>query len=240
MRNFLSLFLSFVCVLSIYGQANTAEITKQINSIKLRKDYITAESTAESSEKSYENARALLELNIEEWVKSTKSSADIQGYIAKSGNKILELKTMRGNRYRTFLYVKKSDVMTFSEPKDIIVAAVQKGDSASISADSSVGSQASASAGAYQPNAEERKMLLVEESSMIETFIKQSTNISAYGKFKDMPQSGDCYLFVYNREGEVPAVLLRSNARYVNVSNGKQDDIYNYKGCGAIWFQYNK
>ena len=246
MRNLLSILLSFVCSFSLYGQTNTAETTKQINKIKLSKEYITAESTAETSEKSYENARALLELNIEEWIKSTKHSGDIQGYIAKSSNKILKLDTMRGNRYRTLLYVKKSDVMTYTEPTDIIVAPVQKdiytstssAGSSNVEFEKSISEQLSASASKYQPNDEERRMLLVDRLPAIESFIKQSSDIAAYGKFKDMPQLGECYLFIYNREGNVPAVLLRNSEGYTNVSSGKQDDINNYKGCGAIWFQY--
>lgn len=246
MRNLLSILLSFVCSFSLYGQTNTAETTKQINKIKLSKEYITAESTAETSEKSYENARALLELNIEEWIKSTKHSGYIQGYIAKSSNKILKLDTMRGNRYRTLLYVKKSDVMTYTEPTDIIVAPVQKDIYTSTSSagssngeyEKSISEQLSASASKYQPNDEERRMLLVDRLPAIESFIEQSSDIAAYGKFKDMPQLGECYLFIYNREGNVPAVLLRNSEGYTNVSSGKQDDINNYKGCGAIWFQY--
>lgn len=136
--------------------------------------------------------------------------------------------------------------MTYTEPTDIIVAPVQKDIYTSTSSagssngeyEKSISEQLSASASKYQPNDEERRMLLVDRLTAIESFIEQSSDIAAYGKFKDMPQSGECYLFIYNREGNVPAVLLRNSEGYTNVSSGKQDDIKNYKGCGAIWFQY--
>lgn len=244
MKELTIILLSFIYGISCFAQASSAEVAKQINSIKMNKDYITAESTAETSVKAYENARALLEVNIEEWIKSTKTTEDIQGFIAKSGNSFLELKTMRGNRFRTFLYVKKSDIMTFKEPTDIIVAPMQSDNPQQtvvvVPPTEKVSQQPTAAENVYQPNEEEKRMLLIDKSSLIEQFIKQNSTIVAYGKFKDLPQTGDCYLFVYNREGSVPAVLLRNNVGYINVKSGNRDDIENYKGCGAIWFRYNK
>lgn len=244
MKKLSIVLISFIYGIACFGQTSSAEVAKQINAIKMDKDYITAESTAETSDKAYENARALLEINIEEWIKSTTSTEDIQGFIAKSGNSVLELKTMRGNRFRTFLYVKKTDVMTFNEPSDIIVAPIQADNPQQtvvvVPPTEEVSQQPTIIENFYQPNSEEKRMLLIDKSSLIEQFIKQNSNIAAYGKFKDLPQSGDCYLFVYNREGGVPAVLLRNNVGYINVKSGKHDDIENYKGCGAIWFRYNK
>lgn len=239
----LTIILLFICGISCFAQTNSTEVAKQINSIKLNKNYITAESTAETSEKAYENARALLEINIEEWIKTSKKTEDAQGFIAKSGNSFLQLKTMRGNLFRTFLYVKKSDIMTFNETEDLIVASMQdEGSKQDQCADSSIEtvSLQSTVENVYQPNEEEERMLHVDKSALIEQFIKQNSSIVAYGKFKDIPQTGDCYLFVYNREGGVSAVLLRNSEGYINVENGNRDDIENYKGCGAIWFRYNK
>lgn len=239
----LTIILLFICGISCFAQTNSTEVAKQINSIKLNKNYITAESTAETSEKAYENARALLEINIEEWIKISKKTEDAQGFIAKSGNSFLQLKTMRGNLFRTFLYVKKSDIMTFNETEDLIVASMQdEGSKQDQCADSSIEtvSQQSTVENVYQPNEEEERMLHVDKSALIEQFIKQNSCIVAYGKFKDIPQTGSCYLFVYNREGGVSAVLLRNSEGYINVENGNRDDIENYKGCGAIWFRYNK
>lgn len=246
MRSFITMLMTLVCWTSMYGQSSSAEVIKQINAIKLNKKYITAESTAETYESSYDNARALLEINIEEWIKSTTSDTDLHGYIAKADNSVLELKSMRGNRYRTFLYVKKKDIMTFSETKDIVVALIEDEypqqtlveDSPMDMAEGVCDSQLPDDD--YQPTDEERRMLELDRSSLIESYIKGDINISAYGRFRDLPGSGDCYLFVYNREGEIPAVLFRNENGYRNVRTGERDDIENYKGCGAIWFRYNK
>lgn len=239
----LMLLFGFVWVMA---QTSSTEVVRQINAIKMNKDYIAAESTAETSEKAYENARALLEVYIEEWIKSKDSTKGIQGFIAKSGNSILELKTMRGRRYRTFLYVKKSDVMTFSEPKAIIVSPIDSANPRKITVvvspvetlKKSPTPEVVEQERIYQPNEEEQKMLKVSMLSHCEQFIKHHSKISAYGKYKNIPQSGDCYLFVYNRQGGIPAVLLRTDEGYINVRSGEKDDINNYKGCGAIWFQY--
>lgn len=244
MKKLTDILLFLIYGVTCFAQNSPTEVAKQINTIKMNKDYITAESTAETSETAYENARALLEVNIEEWIKSTKTTKDIQGFIAKSGNSFLALKTMRGNRYRTFLYVKKSDIMTFKEPADIIVAPIQTDNTQQIVVvvppSATISQQPSAVENIYQPNEEEKRMLLIDKSALIEKFIKENSNIVAYGKFRDLPQTGDCYLFVYNREGGVSAVLRRTDVGYLDIRSGNCDDIENYKGCGAIWFRYNK
>lgn len=237
------ILLSLIYGITCFGQPSSSEVVKQINVIKMNKDYITAESTADTSDNAYENARALLEVNIEEWIKSTKATENIQWFIAKSGNSILELKTMRGNRYRYFLYVKKSDIMAFKEPADIIVAPMQSDNPQQtivVPLSEEVSPLPSVIENIYQPNDEEKRMLLVDNFSHIEHFIRQNSDISDYGKFKNLPPTGDCYLFVYTRDGEVPAVLLRNNSGFINVKNGICDDMGNYKGCGAIWFRYKK
>ncbi len=123
------IFLSalFLLLSPASAQNDTATATKQINSIKMSSDYIFAESTATTEQEAKDNARLLLEVNIEEWIKSKQSDAkDIQGYVAKAGNSILEVKTTRGNRFRVFLYVRKNDIMTFSDATEIIAAPMQQ------------------------------------------------------------------------------------------------------------------
>lgn len=233
---------SLYCICSVVGQTTNSEISKQINAIKMNQDYISSESTAETWETAYDNARALLEVNIEEWIKATDASADLQGFIAKSSNNILELKTMRGSRYRAFLYVKKSDIMTFKNSKNIIVAPIQQEDKQNAIAITPQEDNAPASVPQemYQPSDEEQRMLQVVSSSQIEPFIKGNNKVQDYGKYKDVPDTGECYFFVYNREGGISAYLLRNEKGYVNVKTGESDNIDNYKGCGAIWFRYNK
>lgn len=263
MKKFLVLIfclISSLCV--VYGQANSADVTKQINAIKLDNTYITAESTAESWETAADNARALLEVNVLEWIKTTDVVDNLEGFIAKSKKAIVELKTMRGNRYRVFLFVKKSDILTFEDKNDMLVVPVQKIESEATTSSSAVvplqnDSQVKSDVEVttvekettpvivipkpYQPTADEQTMLEVTSFDQVNAFLsKYKNNLDSFGKYKDMPREGDCYLFVYNPQGEVPACLFRGNEGFMNVKTGSADDIKNYKGCGAVWFKYKK
>lgn len=248
MKHIILVACCLLCVLcTATAQSDVSMAIKQINAIKLNPDYISGESTAETEDAAKANARAMLEVNIEEWINSQqKNVADLTGYVAKSGNSILEVKTTRGNRYRVFLYVKKSDIMTFTNTSDIIAAPFQKNNQQTVISSIPVDTLSATpdseqyKTNVYQPSEQEKKMIAITKFDDVKPFIMQTEGIRDYGKFADLPATGECYLFVYNKSGGIAACLLRNGNVYRNVRNGNQDDINNYKGCGAIWFRYNK
>ena len=69
------------------------------------------------------------------------------------------------------------------------------------------------------------------------TDLQQKGIVKAFGKYKDMPRNTDCYLFIYNRKGDVVAVLRHENGIDYNLRTLQTDQINNYKECGAIWLQ---
>ena len=86
----------------------------------------------------------------------------------------------------------------------------------------------------------EEKMLTIRNAQDIAPFIKGlDTNgqISRFGKYADMPSDTNCYLFVYDRNMQIPAYLRKEGSLYINLKTGQIDDVKNYKGCGAIWFR---
>lgn len=247
-RFILNIYLLFFLACTASAQSDVASAAKQINAIKMNKDYISSESTAETEKVAKENALALLEVNIEDWlISNQKNIDDVKGYIAKADNSVLEVNTRRGNRYRVFLYVKKSDIITFNNETEIVAASIKKDEQPTMPSSTveelpvtieveveQSGEQA------YQPSPEEQKMLAVAKFDAVKPFITQNSGIRDYGKFADIPATGDCYLFVYNRNGEIAAYLKRGSEGYKNVKTGTKDSIDNYKGCGALWFRYNK
>lgn len=85
----------------------------------------------------------------------------------------------------------------------------------------------------------EREMTSVSSFSAVSDFIRNlqgSNKISKMGKYADMPQDIDCYLFVYNQQGEIPAYLHKTSDGFINLKTKVADNIKNYKGCGALWF----
>lgn len=86
----------------------------------------------------------------------------------------------------------------------------------------------------------EKKFVNVVDANDIGGFIKgmqADGYVTDYGKYSNLPSDGVCYVFVYNRELKVAAHLKKTGSKYINLISGKDDDITNYKGCGAYWFK---
>lgn len=95
---------------------------KQINSIKADSKYLYAESTTKDWDQAYEDAKSLLLVEIDNWVKSQgKKNEEIKGYVARIENNFMEVKTRRGNLFRVFVYIKKKNIMTYNEDVDVTV-----------------------------------------------------------------------------------------------------------------------
>ena len=88
---------------------------KEINKIKKNTNYLYAMGTSSTSaEDASSNARELLALEIEQWLKDN-TKGDYSGYIAKSKENVSEIKTQRGNIIRAFVYVSKKDILPFQK-----------------------------------------------------------------------------------------------------------------------------
>lgn len=90
-----------------------------------------------------------------------------------------------------------------------------------------------------ESGSDDPNMLEVHTFSQIKPYIsslEEGGRIADYGKYSTLPE-GDCYLFVYNREGEVVAIIRRDGTDQTNLRTEEKDDVSSYKGCGAIWFR---
>lgn len=242
MKKNLLILLCLLCLtVESSAQDDVASALKQINAIKSdTKNYLYAESTTSKWEEAYNNAKILLETNIEDWARQLNKSEDVSGYVAKAGNSIFEIKTRRGNLYRAFLYVKKADIIAYSSTKELLVVPITEdvNDDATPENIEIVPTE-NKSIPPYQPSAFELDMMEVTQFSDIPAFFKQQgSHIAGYGKFATMPTSGDCFIFVYNKSGGISAYLKRKENNIYNIRDGAKDSIEEYKGCGAFWFIY--
>ena len=230
---------------------------QQINAIKMDMDtYLFAESTTESWESALENAKFLLNIEIENFIKSIGLKDSVVGFVARASNKMMQLQSMRGSRYRAFIYVKKSEIVPYLAgeevmnvptdahsqitPFDPVKAAAEQAAAEQARLDSIKAAEEAARLEAAKLTDMERDMLAVTAGADIGAFVKELSNnnaIQAYGTFKDMPENTDCLLFVYNRDKEIVAYLRKTGNTYFNLQTKQTDSITNYKGCGAIWFQ---
>lgn len=87
---------------------------------------------------------------------------------------------------------------------------------------------------------EEQKMLSIVNFNEIEPYIKKlkaEDKIYEYGKYSTMPKDATIHLFIYNKDGEIVTVLMKTSENTYNLKTREKDVISNYKGCGAIWFR---
>lgn len=228
-------------------------VAQQINAIKMDFDtYLFAESTSATKEEAFDNAKFLLQIEVENYLKSIGQFDSLSQYVMKAENGVDELQTMRGNRFRAFVFVKKSDIIAITSSQEIISlhptpahetkAPVANAPTAPVPTTPrpEQPAQQVKETPAIQLSPIEQEMLTVVRGEDIQTFVKRlksESKIAAFGKYSDMPYSIDCLIFVYNRERDVVAHLRKTGSEMLNLSTMQPDNITNYKGCGAIWFQ---
>ena len=88
----------------------------------------------------------------------------------------------------------------------------------------------------------EEQMVAIRQFEDIQPFItnlynERRVDSNGYGKYSTLPVTGDCYLFVYNRQGNVVATLKRTDGNYINLNTLQSDALSRFSECGAIWLQ---
>jgi hypothetical protein len=67
---------------------------------------------------------------------------------------------------------------------------------------------------------------------------REAETIIAVGKYSNLPQQGLVYVFIHNKQGQIPACMKVVDGKAINLRTGLVDKMSNYKGCGAIWIKY--
>ena len=257
MKKYLLLMLPLLLCPSLYSQDATSA---DINAIKMQTDtYLYGESTDENWEIAKENAEFDLMAKLEDWLKQSDSDT-VAGVIARAKKKQQVLRTMRGTRFRAFVYIRYADLVLYDKTdKPIIVAADSNVQGRKTAAEPlNVESRKTAAeplnvesrkTAAEPLNVESRKTALtalekavlpLTDAPKVLSFIrqaKQDGRIAEYGTYKTMPADFNGNIVVYNRDMKVTAVLRKTGKQYLNLSTLQEDDISNYKGCGGVWFR---
>lgn len=206
-----------------------------INAIKRDPSYIYAEATMKDAIEAQSGARAVLELKLYDWLRSEHPELNSDSLVSNSKDKWFNLLTRRGKYNRVFVYVDKrllvpvvEDPKPEEEPEPVV------DDPVSIMDDFL----------RLELTEDEETMSGIYRFSNIEPYIKglkESDRLKAFGKYASLPEDDSCYLFVYNRDGDVVAVLRQTeDGSHFNLREKRDDDVRNYKNCGAIWFQLKK
>lgn len=218
----LLLWASLMSCLSVQAQGNERiDTLDDINAIKRDTSFIYAESTMKDALEAQTGAQALLQLKIVEWLRFNHPELDSESLILNSKNKWGSLLTKRGDYNRIFVYVNKYDIVPIEEEPEPVFEEEQ-----------------------FLPLTPEEETMAVSivRFENIEPYVKglkADGQLKAYGKYASLPQDESCYMFVYNREGNIEAVLRQTeDGKHFNLRTMKEDNVHNYKNCGAIWLQF--
>jgi hypothetical protein len=210
------ILLVSVWYISLNVSAQNFTTNRQINALKLDTTLIYAEATMKELKNAELDANALFDMKVSEWIEQTYKDEEIKYDLSEIRRHRKELHMLRSNLYyRVFIYIYLNDIEVerlqpkVKEEKFIL-------------------------------NEEELEMVTLDSFYKIEPYIKLLENkgkLKAYGKFKNLPNNDLCYLFIYNKEGEIVAVMKHTADKVINLKTLEQDIVTNYKNCGAIWFQ---
>ena len=231
----------FVCMAQ-----TAADVSKTINKVKRDTMYIYAEATMKDLNEAYNGARAILEMKVGDWVREQHPSEKIELCIVKAKDHLLQLETRRGDFYRAFVYVRKTDILPIADRSEVTVFDVspvvrenepQASQAIIVTEDPPIEVKKGPE---LELTSEEKQMKQVRSFYEVEPYIKglkSKGKLSAYGKYATMPDNEDCHMFVYDKQGNISALLRKRGDNQYNLNTLKEDNVKNYKNCGAIWFQ---
>ena len=239
------ILLIMVGHLSVNAQT-TDDVTQNINKVKRDNMYIYAEATMKDLNEAYSGARAILEMKVGDWVREKYPNEGIELCIVKAKDHLVQLETRRGDFYRAFVYVKKSDILPVADKSEVTVLEVTPvtHPSKPVASQAIIVEESTSAivekAPVLELTPDEKQMKLVKSFYDVEPYIKGLKSrgiLKEYGKYATMPANADCYLFVYDKQGNISALLKKSGIAQYNLNTLKEDNVKNYKNCGAIWFQ---
>lgn len=236
MKRLLYLLWSLLLVVPGYGQDSNAEAKAQINKIKKNAAYLYGEATLATPDEALSLAREILGKEIEALIQEKKKLRNSNNVVVRNMSEVSQQMTLpRGNMYRAFVYVKKSDIIP---SENATVVNVEK------QADTEVNARAEENAagvtGTSASEAVLKTVLGLSDFTQLKeclTTLKREGKISDYGKYASLAQPSDYYLIIYNRTGQIEAVLAPGTDTRMNLKTRQADSVANYKGRGAIGFK---
>ena len=252
------LFIFMLFSISTFGQ--TTVDAQEINAIKKDQTYLWGENRSADLGEALAGARTSLEIRVSEWVKEQHASEGIEVCIVKAKENCSEIQTMMGNRYRALIYVKKSDILPVADKSEVKVVKVIKDEpkqepvvekplviiQKTIQEPNPQPIIERKEETTYKPRPDvrltpdERKMVSIANKKDLETYLKAIDGIGKikkYGKLNDLPQNANCYIFIYDKQDNVPAVLKKVDSTMVNLKELREDSFKNYENCGLVWIQ---
>lgn len=255
-RILVSFFILFIATEAIYAQKDA---TAEINKIKLSNKYISATgSSMNSREEASEYGKLLLADEIERWLRENVKG-DISGYVTKSKENAAVIETQRGKLYRSFIYVKKSDILPYFEGETIIADTPQAADTSQVvdisqseyvdisspDVSSTAGNVAvdNKKNNSMTSNPEETKMLDILNTKAFNQYLgelKKNGLLKSYGMQKAWPEEGTVYVFFIDSNRLIKEHIRLTDGKALDLSNGTTVNMTGikekYNSGTYIWF----
>lgn len=237
-------YLIVLLLLSIIGVGyaqQTDELKREINKIKKSSLYLYAETTMPDKEEAMATAIEMLQREAQKWVnekkKKKETDVDLDLVLTNVSQSYSRMELSRGNMYRAFAYVKKSDILT---SRNVIVSDL---DNSGVKENLTepVKEKDVKTQSAEQPEAIKRLLDLrkYEELPPCVESLKKEGLIKEYNRYASLSNPDEYVLIIYNRKGEIEAILGEGPER-INMRTLQTDGVANYKGRGAIGVKLTK
>lgn len=201
------------------------EVKKKINSIKKSSLYLYGEVTAPTLDEAKSLAQESLYEQINEYVATKKKLQNGRNIVVNNKSEIYgEVSLPRGNMFRSFVYVKKSDIIATNNTEVI--------------QNNTTLMPKTAQAKKELPEVVAALCALTKYDDLAKKIkeYKATGKIEKYARYASLDNPDEYYLAIYNTAGKVVAILSPGSTRK-NVKTDEIDNVTNYSGCGAIGFK---
>lgn len=225
MKRTLSQIMLFLLCFTSNAQTDVDVKKQEVNKIKKNpSQYLYVEVLDSIEDVAITKAHHYLSEEIDNYAAEQKTLKDSPNVVAVNRKQIITMP--RGNNYyRAFAYIKKSDIF----PADNAV--VKENTKRSLP-----GEKNTESISSNKRQETIKRLLSLKQFSELESCLNQLKSegkISKFGKQKTLGNLEPYVLIVYNRNGDIEAILSEGPQR-VNLKSGKNDSVENYKERGAL------
>ncbi len=209
-----------------------AEKKAEINKIKKSDSYIYAEATLATPEEAAAFAEELLYHEINKWVATQKKLKNAENIVIKDSKLAQQsIALPRGNMFRAFFYVKKSDIMA----ADNTTIIRQQGEGAA-STGNTVTVIDNAVPAPMQLSEPLKTIVAAQKFTELRSIItrfKAEGSVTAYDLYTNLSDASEYYLIVSDRQQQIVAVLAPGGDSRLNLKTNKPDAVSNYAWHGA-------
>lgn len=260
-----SLLLSFLAFLSVWPSLD-AQSVRQMNMIKRSSQYIYSEATMPTAEEAHQVAYERLLTEIREYAQGKKQLTEENNIAIRNiSSKCESIEVLRGEMFKVFLYVKKSDI---NEAANLTVL-VKDGENASKEV-FSIGNEWTLKSNNIQASPSETKEVgkketgvanpslklneawkqnaidqllnapsFAEARSMM-SVMKREFKIKKYGRPAECTEWSAAFWLIGDSTGNVVTVLGPENGGRTDFRKMTKTSLNEFSGYDAVWFTLSK